>query len=175
METNDKTQPIPTQPEKVSAKPNRGWSLISMLAAFVIGWAVALAVLQYRQWVPRAKPVADAVKPAVNAVQRAVDTAKKATEPAAVPQELAKPATDSRAITPALQSEPVQTSSNVTAKVSPETEKPVMTDKPAIVEKSAAVEGPVVAAAAESSTDERVAIRKMFERNIETVRILTGR
>jgi cytoskeletal protein RodZ len=137
------------KPEIVAGKTNRGWSLISMLAAFAIGWAVAFAMIQV--WHGRSREKADnAVKPVVAAVQNAVESVKKATT-----VEAGKPTVADKNVAPVEAPVPA-TSYTATATV--EAVKPV-----------------VAPAATDTVTDEREVIRKSFQRNIETSKILTSR
>jgi hypothetical protein len=135
--------------ETVAGKSNRGWSLISMLAAFAIGWAVAFAMLQVWHGKSRAK-AEEAVKPVVSAVQNAVESVKKAAT-----TEADKPATADK---------PAAAVAQVETPVPPPVKATVEAEKPA-----------VAPTAAGTVADEREAIKKAFQRNIETAKILTSR
>ena len=131
-----------------------------MLAAFAIGWAVAFAMLQVWHCKSRAK-AEEAVKPVASAVQNAVESVKKA-----VAAEMNKPATADKPTATVAQVEVPVPAVKVAAE--PETagavEKPATADKPA-----------PAPAVADTVADEREAIKKAFQRNIETAKILTSR
>ena len=149
-----------TESGQNNKKHIRGWSLVSTLAAFAVGWAVAFAVLQSPHWMRRTKPVADAAKPVVNAVRNAVDSLTKPAAPEATSSEAAKSATADKPAVAAAQVE--------TEQPAPASAAPVVTTKTTLDTAHATATG-------NSEIDEREAIKRAFQRNIETVRVLTSR
>lgn len=139
-----------------------------MLGSFALGWALALGAFKGADWVSARHKAAEIAQKAAATVAEGVKAAaKEAGVPAAATAPAAPSARSEAVAATAPQATPAPAVAEAKPAV-PESElKPTVTE----VETPSKAEAPPVAKA----EDERALTRKLFERNMETVRILSGR